>query len=165
MAEIIFTTVHGSRLYGFAHDESDFDTFTVTTSKSQRAEHTVVGEHDRVVVGLERFLELAMSGSHQSVEALFSRVKVWADTEAAAQHRPMLERIRVGGVGEKFDRTIRKFAHGDYKRRRHACRLWVARVSLARSGTMNPTLTPEQVEWCNHHAHKKDAELVKFLLG
>lgn len=152
--EIVFTTVHGSRLYGFAHEGSDFDTYTVTLSRSLKVHQTVDDEgNDRVRVGLWHFLDLATSGSHQSVEALFSPMKEWGP--AADQYRPMLEHMRIGGgeVFEKYERTIRRFCHGDFKRRRHAVRLmlnlddlrWMGRVSWVR-------LSDLQVGYCTRLA-------------
>lgn len=125
LVEEIFRTVHGSRLYGFEHAGSDYDTFIVTDSSARRSRQFIAGDQDTFEVGIHRFLELALSGSHQSVEALFSPVKEWADTAAAARWRPLIEGARVGGpeVFEKYERTIRKFCYGDFKRRRHAVRL------------------------------------------
>ena len=95
MSETIFTTTHGSRLYGFAHADSDFDTFTVTDSTSRRVKQSVDGEgNDRAIVGINRFLNLAVSGSHQSVEALFSPVKEWADTDSARKWRTLIRFVR-----------------------------------------------------------------------
>lgn len=143
MPEVIFKTVHGSRLYGFEHAGSDYDTFTVTDSHARRVKQTIDDEgNDRVEVGIYHFLDLAMSGSHQSVEALFSPVKEWADTDAARRWRPLVENARVGGgaVFEKYERTIRRFCYGDFKRRRHAVRLrlnlnelrWAHRIDFVR---------------------------------
>lgn len=162
-AQEIFTTIHGSRLYGFATGSSDRDVFTVTTSTSPKARQKIDGMDDTFTVGLTRFLDLATSGSHQSVEALFSPYKVWADTPAVHQYRPMIESIRVGGVAEKFERTIRKFAYEDFKRRRHACRLTLALDSLRIMGAMRPALTPWQVAWCNRTAAFEGDTLVTAL--
>lgn len=125
MTEVIFKTVHGYRLYGFEHESSDHDTFIVTDSTARRSKQFIAGDQDTFEVGIHRFLDLALSGSHQSVEALFSPVKEWADTPAARKWRPLIENARVGGgdVFEKYERTIRKFCYGDFKRRRHAVRL------------------------------------------
>lgn len=163
MSEVIFTTIHGSRLYGFAHPDSDYDTFTVTTSRSPKAHQSIRDDSDHFTVGLGRFLDLATSGSHQSVEALFSPYKVWADTDAARQYRPMLESIRVGGVAEKFERTILKFSYGDFKRRRHACRLSLALDSLRVHGRMNPALNEWQIGWCNRTAELEGDDLAVAL--
>jgi len=163
MTEEIFTTIHGSRLYGFAHEGSDRDVFTVTDSPARKARHRKVGHEDHLTVGIFHFLDLATSGSHQSVEALFSPYKVWADTDAARQYRVMLESIRVGGVAEKFERTIRKFCYGDFKRRRHACRLSLALDSLRLHGHMNPALNAWQIDWCTRTAEIEGDDLARAL--
>lgn len=163
MSEVIFTTVHGSRLYGFSHHGSDYDTFTVTTSRAVKSKQTIVGHEDQFKVGLARFLDLATSGSHQSVEALFSPYKVWGTGPAAEQYKPMIVSIRVGGVAEKFERTIRKFSYGDFKRRRHACRLSLALDSLRVYGRMNPALNEFQIGWCNRTAELEGDDLAKAL--
>ena len=48
----LFTTVHGSRLYGFHHDASDFDLFTVTDDSARRVRQHVTGRIDVTNVGL-----------------------------------------------------------------------------------------------------------------
>jgi hypothetical protein len=161
VSEVIFTTVHGSRLYGFAHADSDFDTYTVTTSTRTRVRQTVdEAGNDRVMVGLDRFLDLAYSGSHQSVEALFSPVKEWADTAASAHYRPMLDSIRIGGadVYAKYERTIRAFSYGDFKRRRHAVRLASNLRGLRYHGRFNPRLGRILTNYCTTTAHRFEGD-------
>lgn len=152
--EIVFSTLHGSRLYGFAHEGSDFDTFTVTTSRSTRVRQAVdAAGNDRVHVGIWRFLDLATSGSHQSVEALFSPLKEWGP--ASVQYRPMLENMLIvgGSVFEKYERTIRKFCYGDLKRRRHAVRLALNLDDLRITGRIGSVQLPDsQVAYCTRLA-------------
>ncbi|MHA3723836.1 DNA polymerase beta superfamily protein [Leucobacter sp. HY1910] len=137
----LFRTVHGSHLYGLAHADSDRDLFVVTDSPARKVRHTIDGPLDVAEVGLSLFLDLAHTGSHQSVEALFSPVKAW--TAAGARYRPMIERTRItgGAVASKYERTIRKFAHLDFKRRRHAVRLALNLAQLRAEGTIRPNLT------------------------
>lgn len=139
---MIFETVHGSRLYGFSHASSDYDTFTVTTSRAPRSQQTIVGEADMLTVGVGRYTTLIMQGSHQAVEALFSTEKTWGTGAAAEQVRPMLEAVRVTGpeVVARYQRTIKAFSFGDVKKRRHAVRLAMNLASLRRDGVMDPTL-------------------------
>ncbi len=169
MSEIIFTTIHGSRLYGFAHAGSDFDTFTVTDSTSQRVKQSVDGEgNDRAIVGIDRFLSLAVSGSHQSVEALFSPVKEWADTDSARKWRTLIESVKIGGpdVFEKYERTIRKFSHGDFKRRRHAVRLRLNLDELRMSQRIDRVrLTPAMVSHCTVLAERFEGDDLAGELG
>ncbi|MCS4277376.1 hypothetical protein M2390_002582 [Mycetocola sp. BIGb0189] len=150
MSEVVFSTVHGSRLYGFAHEGSDHDVFVVTDSHSRRVKHTITPDGiDTTEIGIWRFLQLALSGSHQSVEAVFSPVKVWGP--AGDRYRSLIAGIQVGGpeVFDKYERTIRKFCYGDYKKRRHAARLYVNLIQLRRRSSITPALDPELISFCD----------------
>ena len=67
MEGVIFETVHGSHLYGWAHEGSDYDVFRVLSRYTTGARQTHVDGIDLVTVGINKFLERALSGSHQSV--------------------------------------------------------------------------------------------------
>lgn len=140
--DIVFATRHGSRLYGFQSDSSDEDWFIVTDSPRPRASHTVRGGLDVVQMGWNAFLEHTLSGSHQSVEAAFSRRKMWGDVSYA----PFLDELRITGddVFRKYRRTIKAFSFGDFKRRRHAVRLANNLSDLRRYGRFNPELTQRE---------------------
>lgn len=160
----VFRTVHGSHLYGLAHEGSDMDTFIVTFEDRGRARQTMTGLDDTVRVGWRTFLERAMSGSHQSCEALFSRQKVW--TPAGLHLLPIIEGVRVSGgdVFEKYERTIKKFAHGPYKKRRHAARLARDLRWLREHGRFDPELTEEEKREMRLLAEYSGPALVTFLL-
>lgn len=156
MSEIIFTTIHGSHLYGMAGPHSDVDTYTVTTSRN-RARHRVE-ETDAVTIGFDSFLEYAFSGSHQSVEALFSQEKVWASEDMRRRFEPMLNGYLIGGrdVLAKYRRTVKSFSHADdFKRRRHACRLWLNLQSLRWEGRFDPRMTPTEISWATDLAESQ----------
>lgn len=164
MNEIIFETVHGSHLYGLAHDGSDHDVFRVTTSTRPRAKHFERGAEDVCEVGITVFLERALAGSHQSVEALFSPRKEWRDT----RYRALVENTRVTGadVFAKYERTIRKFAYGDFKRRRHACRLALNLDGLRRDGRFEPVMTDiEKVLATKLATQFEGEELLEHIFG
>ena len=154
--EVIFTTIHGRHLYGWPSPFSDVDTFTVTTS-NKGAHHVITRDgdrvaQDRVTIGWEAFLSYARSGSHQSLEALFSPYKEWHSRE---YFEPFLEAHRVCGedVFAKYKRTITKFSHAqDFKRRRHACRLWLNLQDLRRYGRFNPRMPLAQWTWATELA-------------
>lgn len=161
---IIFETIHGSHLYGLNHAGSDKDLFTVFDGKKPKASHKITNELDHVRVGVFRFLDLAYSGAHQSVEALFSPYKEWTDE----RWRYMLENVRItdGAAFNKYERTIRSFCYGDFKRRRHAVRLTWGLHQLRESGTLNPVLTELQVVGATVAAeHLQNEELEETLLG
>jgi hypothetical protein len=149
MSEVIFRTVHGSRLYGFANADSDADTYVVTTSERTRPRQHVNGDTDTVTVGWDTFLRYAMGGSHQSVEALFSPAKQW---ESHTELAPLLDGVRVTGgeVFAKYERTIRAFCFGDFKRRRHAVRLASNLGDLRDCGRFNPVCG----DWLRGHSEQ-----------
>lgn len=144
-ARIIFSTIHGSYLYGLAHEHSDKDVFEVITSERRKAHHQVIEAGlDVVRVPWNVFLTRISEGSHQSVEALFSHAKVWGET--GEPYRAMLQGYRVCGadVFAKYERTIRTFARADFKRRRHAVRLHQNLQELRKSGRFEPRMSVEQ---------------------
>jgi hypothetical protein len=165
VTDLVFTTKHGSRLYGLATGESDEDTFTVTTSRHTKARQSVTIMPDgRVIdtvrVGLEVFLHRVFEGSHQSVEALFSPYKMWGDSAAAIQYHHYLGGMRVTGraVFEKYERTIKTFCYGDYKRRRHAVRLSLNLRDLRYEGRFNPVMTPFMIDYATDLASNYEGE-------
>lgn len=137
---VIFSTIHGSQLYGLAHEGSDCDTFTVTDSTSTHVRQTVSGESDSVRMGFNTFLIRALGGSHQSVEALFSPYKEWNDDFLYL--KPFIDNMVVCGaeVYARYERTIRRFCFGDLKRRRHAVRLSWNLEDLRARGRFNPVM-------------------------
>ena len=164
MGEIIFTTPHGSRLYGLAHAGSDHDRFTVFADK-RRVRQRTDGNDDQVTMGLDSFLQLAYSGSHQSVEALFSKQKEWGP--AGEMYAPMLNNIRIGGpdVLRKYSRTIKSFCYGDFKRRRHAVRLTFNSNELSRTGTIERvTLTESRARMATKLAEQFEGDSLLALL-
>lgn len=158
VTEVVFRTVHGSHLYGMAGPHSDVDIYTVTTSRN-RARQTVARHSDgtvsdAVTIGFDTFLEYAFSGSHQSVEALFSPYKEWGDGMEEC-YGAMLDGMRVtgGDVLAKYGRTIASFSHADdFKRRRHACRLWLNMQKLRWDGRFNPRMTTDEILWATELA-------------
>ena len=87
--DVIFATIHGSYLYGTAHQDSDIDIFIVRESGKNKS--TNIGNIDVQVLNLETFLRLAQTGCHQAVEALYSPYKKFSNTP----YRPFIEHIRV----------------------------------------------------------------------
>lgn len=151
----IFETVHGSHLYGLAHAGSDADLFIVYADDRKMLQE-MHGDDDITTSGLRDFLDKALGGSHQSLEALFSPVKVWSDL----RYYSMLEGLRVpaGPVREKYRRTIHRFSFGDFKRRRHALRLALNLRDLTLHGRFNPRLLPEQAEMITEMAEQHEGE-------
>lgn len=156
----IFTTIHGSRLYGFERKGSDYDRFTVTDSLRLKASQRVIGDQDHVRMGLNLFLIRALGGSHQSVEALFSPLKEW---NPEFEHlKPFIDNMVVCGapVYQKYERTIKSFSFGDFKRRRHAARLSLNLASLREIGRFNPILPTIDREYCEAVASNLKGEML-----
>jgi len=145
---LIFETVPGSHLYGLAHSGSDRDIYRVYEGTGIHLNQSVGLYRDVVRGDLEAFVRRALTGSHQSCEALFSPVKEYAPG-MEAKWGPFLDGFRVTGreVFEKYERTITKFCYGDYKRRRHAARLHLSLMGLRRDGRFNPQLDEDEVRW------------------
>jgi hypothetical protein len=164
MTTMLFETVHGSHLYGLAHEGSDLDMFRVVAEPLRRAEHSVDSRLfatqvvDTVRMGWVRFLVLAHSGAHQAVEAMFSPYKSW--TEEGQWLKPVVERTRIAGpdVFAKYERTIRAFVFGDFKRRRHAVRLTLNLASLRECGRFNPAMDQHAIDFANELAEKYKGE-------
>lgn len=145
--DTLLRTVHGSRLYGLAHADSDRDAYVVVADRSRARQH-LRGKDDWLVLGLDHFLSQCAKGVPQALEAMFSPV---------AESGP-LDSFRAGyRVGEPafrrtYLRTIKSFAlagveHDDAKRRRHALRLMLNLDEGLRTGRFNPRLTHRQADW------------------
>lgn len=165
-AQVIFSTVHGSRLYGLDHEGSDHDTLVVSTSRARKSSHSKVGDEDRVEIGIYHFIELATGGRHQAVEALFSPVKEWGPV--ADRWRPMLEGMRIGGATafETYRRLVIKYAHMDtVKMRRHAVRLAWNLGELRKQGYIEVRLMEHRALYATMLAEKfRGDELLRVIL-
>lgn len=118
--DVIFSTIHGSYLYGTAHQDSDIDIFIVRESGKNKS--TNIDNIDVQVLNLETFLRLAQTGCHQAVEALYSPYKKFSNTP----YRPFIEHIRVSPYGfvKKTLSAAKAFcARGTVKGLQHAHRL------------------------------------------
>jgi len=159
--EVLFKTVHGSRLYGLAHAGSDEDFYTVISkpkrdtrygkqTKSRYSKQTIVDGEDTVVVDFGTWVEQCKSGVPQALEAMFSNMAV---EDNIAEFR---KSFRAGSdVTNRYLRTIKSFAYSEkdtFKRKRHALRLALNLNELGRTGRFDPTLTPEQVDYITRRA-------------
>lgn len=155
MSVLIFRTVHGSHLYGLDHAESDMDVYEVYEGQGIHLNQTINTRGLDIVVGtLEAFTRRALTGSHQSVEAMFSPVKEFGPG-MREKYGAYLDGFRVtgGDVFEKYERTIRKFAFADeFKRRRHAVRLGINLRDLRAFGRFNPRLSESDGDFATYVA-------------
>lgn len=162
---MIFETVHGSHLYGLAHEGSDMDLYKVYEGRGKDLKQSVHAGVDVVRGDLEAFLVRALSGSHQSCEALFSPVKQFAPG-MREKRGPFLDAFRVTGseVFAKYERTIKKFCYGDPKRRRHAVRLSYNLRDLRAYGRFNPRMTDIEARSATNMANAFSGDDLKGVL-
>jgi len=123
---VLLSTVHGSRLYGLNHSNSDDDRYIVTGGFGKRARQTLAANDDVIVVSYEKFVDMLYNGTPQAVEALFSEV---ADVHLLTHLRDSYLASNTRLV-HRYLKTIKSFALTDvsdervvFKRRRHALRL------------------------------------------
>lgn len=151
---LLFSTPHGSHLYGTATPTSDRDTYEVYTSvphvRAGWAHQSIAGGDDRFRIEFGTWLHQCHAGVPQALEAMFSPV---ASYDAIGAFRAG---FRVGStVVPTFLRTIRHFtATGDLKRRRHALRLGLNARDILRYGRYNPALTAEDLAWVTRMAER-----------
>ena len=167
--EVLFKTVHGSRLYGLAHAGSDEDFYTVVTKKqtdtrfgkqtrARYAKQKIDGNEDSMVVDFGTWVEMCRSGVPQALEAMFSQMPVGDDRIASFRRS-----FRAGPEAwERYYRTIKSFALQDddtIKKRRHALRLALNLNEMARTGRFNPTLSEEDARYVTLMANKSHEDV------
>lgn len=162
--EVLFKTVHGSRLYGLAHENSDHDFYTVVskvrTAKAKYARQTIVDGVDSMVVDFGTWLRQCEMGVPQALEAMFS--------EQALVDK--IEEFRLGyrvgtEVWSRYLRTIKSFALNEetdekfkFKKKRHALRLSFNLNELSRYGRFNPTFDKGMADLMSLGAKHLDGE-------
>lgn len=160
--KVLFRTVAGSRLYGLAHENSDFDYYTVVekvkTKRASYSTHSIVDDQDSVVVDFGTWVDQCTKGVPQALEAMFS------DMATVDRIKEFRNGFYVGSdqVFDRYLRTIKSFAFSEkdaYKRKRHALRLALNFKDMRRYGRFNPTLNKVQVPIINSLA-KLPAERV-----
>jgi predicted nucleotidyltransferase len=173
MREVLFKTVHGSRLYGLNHAGSDEDFYTVVTkapvdnrfgrqTRSKYAKQTITGSEDSFVVDLGTWMEMCKSGVPQALEAMFSNM-------AIVDNIPNLRAsFRAGpAVTLKYLDTIKSFAMAEdetRKKRRHALRLALNLRELCETGRFNPTLCKEDANWITSMSSKTHEDVYGLAL-
>lgn len=165
---VLFKTIHGSRLYGLAHENSDEDFYTVVdkvkNQKARYARQSIVGDEDSMVVDFGTWVDMCKSGVPQALEAMFSDHAVYDGIEEFRKS------FRVGTqVYDRYLRTIKSFALTEtdpFKRKRHSLRLALNFKEMRGTGRFNPTLTPAQAAGISDMAELWTGEEVyEFALG
>jgi len=156
---VLFKTVHGSHLYGLAHENSDNDFYTVLdkvkNKKARYAKQKIVDSEDSMVVDFGTWLGMCVNGVPQALEAMFSTMPLYDDI------RQFRAGFRVStGASERYLRTITNFCFTqDPKRKRHGLRLALNMHDFLREGRFNPTLNANEADYVTEQA-KKDCDAV-----
>lgn len=156
MTTLLFSTIHGSHLYGLATPKSDIDFYKVVAKEGRGGStQRIVADTDINTVDFSRFMELCRKGVPQALEAMFSTK---ADID-------IIKDLRAGytcgtEVYDTYFRTIKSFALSEgYKKKRHALRLALNLAELAKTGRFNPTLSAEDADYVSRYAYKSHEDV------
>lgn len=148
--ELLMRTLHGSKLYGLAHANSDNDTFEVWAGR--RTRQTVQGAEDVLRVSYDDFLKGVSKGVPQYLEALYSPCKTVDSLSHLDLHPSYWTTVRT------YLRRIKSFWKGaglgedGFRKRRHSARLAWNLQEFMEHGYFNPVLDDEGREWCEQYA-------------
>lgn len=157
--KVLFKTIAGSRLYGLAHEDSDWDYYTVVDRVAKRKPayhtHSIVDGLDSTVVDFGTWVNDCQKGVPQALEAMFSQK---AEYDEIAEFRAAF----VGGreyYAYNSVMKVMKFEHADsFKHRRHMLRLGINLSDLRMFGRFNPTLSRDVIDLISAHAEIDDME-------
>lgn len=166
MDTILFRTIHGSHLYGLAHAESDKDFYTVVSrekrgARKKYAKQSIKDGIDSMTVDLSTFMHMCEEGVPQALEAMFSPTDMVEIDTIEALRRGY--RVNTAKATRTYRRTIRNFAEGDFKKRRHAARLAINMSEFQETGRFNPQLNQLGIFYCNKMAGLTDAQFEFWL--
>jgi len=145
---LLLRSVHGSKLYGLSHANSDNDVFEVYSneipSPSKSILQTIDGKEDVTRMNLSTFMLYAGRSSHQILELMFSP---YADVDYLYDLRANYQ-LNTATFVNLYSRTIRNFHHkGDKKSKMHACRLHFNLQEGLEYGRFSPVVTDKQRVW------------------
>jgi len=170
----LLSTIHGSHLYGLAHEGSDLDIYEVHLGI--RSRQTKNGDDDRLRISLEDFTANLEKGNPQAIEALCSPLAEtdprWSAflsglrpnrTAALQTYRRTALNFGLNHGGRSGAALNRAIAGMEFKMRRHALRLAHGMGQIARTGLLNPTLDEQTAQRITQEA-ALDAESYERLL-
>lgn len=149
--DIVLKTKHGSHLYGLNHANSDEDYYIVVNNRhaKRRAKQTIVNGIDTMLIDLTYWLHLCDEGVPQALETMMAPDP---EIDLIPEFRRSY-RINVPAATRTYRRTMYNFAEaGDFKRSRHALRLWLNLEDIQRYGRFNPLLSEKDRNWVTEHA-------------
>lgn len=154
--KLLFRTIHGSRLYGLANEDSDYDYWEVYSNKipspAKDIQQKIAGKSDVVKMNLSTFMLYANRSSHQVLDCMFS-TKVEFDLLSDFRNNFY---INTATFVPLYERTIKAFgmrneSDGEpkyvLKSKRHALRMYYQLQDGLEHGRFNPTLTEERAQF------------------
>lgn len=151
--DVVLATVHGSHLYGLAHEGSDLDLYLVSSS-TRRNHQSVVNGLDVSVLSLSTYLDVLSEATHQAVEALNSPYAEFRGpyTSMLRAYRPSRSRFafRALRAAQSFERRAAEGALDPAKALRHKQRLNGQVSDMLRYGRFDPSRGPQ---YCAANGH------------
>ncbi|QLF83396.1 nucleotidyltransferase [Rhodococcus phage NiceHouse] len=154
--KLLFRTIHGSRLYGLANENSDYDYWEVYSNKipspAKDIQQKIAGKSDVVKMNLSTFMLYANRSSHQVLDCMFS-TKAEFDLLSAMRQNFY---INTATFVPLYERTIKAFGMRDesdgdekfvLKSKRHAMRMYYQLQQGLEHGRFDPTLTEERAQF------------------
>lgn len=109
--DIILATVHGSYLYGTAHENSDLDFYVVVEGGKPLKKIFTTPNGYTIDVSqkpVENFIHLLHEGTHEALEALYSPYAVWDEESFWAAHVKS-QRVNLASFAKKHLSTADSF--------------------------------------------------------
>lgn len=175
-AHTTLLTRGGSRLYGMAHANSDEDFYRVVPDEHYwkaigkypsgdpkvKATQTIIDGIDQMLVSDKTFQRFCYEGVPQALETMFTQEPM---IDNLGQYRnDYFAGLNLDHMCGRYMRTIKSFAYGNFKKRRHALRLSLnLRQAMETQGRFNPTLTSDQVGFITTVASSDPVEFTATL--
>jgi predicted nucleotidyltransferase len=151
---LIYSTLAGSRLYGYAIPESDYDYRGVYLAPSEQllgisrlveSTNSIFGNIDTVNYELRKFCSLALKGNPNILEILFSTAgvittSVW-DRLFSIRHAFLSQQVRAPYSGFLFSELKQLEKEYSAKKAANAWRLVNQGIKILSAGDLNPTLS------------------------
>lgn len=151
---LLLESIHGSRLYGLHHENSDWDYWRVYANtpkaKARNISQTISGDQDSVDMDFSTLVAYADRSSHQVLEMIFSQKK----THCLIDHWCDNFVVNLSTLRDLYYRTVVNFwmkawaSEGRLRTKtfRHCVRMAINLEEAQRLGRFNPTLSEATVE-------------------